>query len=213
MRNPTLKEESLDKYLLADEAALRKMLLSCPEKKIHFEIGSGNGHFLAQLAAANPDDILIGCEIDHKRVKKTIKRLELLGIHNTFLYSGRAEEVLTWLSDGSLLAFYINFPDPWPKKRHNKRRFFYPKENLQLVHQKLLDGGKLFFVSDHEEYFFFALEERLKLHDGYQCPFPQFFVSSLPGYFSTLYEEKFKKIGRRIYYTYFVKNSAGDTSQ
>ncbi|HCL55949.1 MAG TPA: hypothetical protein DHW82_02950 [Spirochaetia bacterium] len=205
MRNPEITEDTYQHFVL-DEKSFQNLKPQLEKQKIYFEIGSGNGKFLTELADSLKDGYFFGCEIDLKRIKKTIKRIENFNLPTTYLHRGRGEVFLNWFDDESLEHFYINFPDPWPKKKHYRRRFFYPLENLELVIRKLKKGGRLYFVSDHEEYFFFALNERLLKHSNLTTPFLQGFVYSLEGYFSTLYEEKFKKIGKAIHYTYFVKN-------
>lgn len=205
MRNPFIPEEILEKYMIRDAQGLNTLLQNNPGKDFRFEIGSGNGHFIMQAAENHPDSIFIGCDIEYNRVKKTIKKLCEKNLTNAYLVFGRGEEILEWIEQGKLSHVYVNFPDPWPKKKHHRRRFFYPSENLQKVLLSLKKQGRLYFVSDHEEYFFFTLNERLKPCEELATPFKMGYDHALENYFSTLYEEKFKKIGKPIYYTYFEK--------
>lgn len=205
MRNPPLSDSVLEKFLLKDKEMVEKLIRSLCGQDIRIEIGSGNGHFLAKAAEFNPNAVFIGCDIDFKRVKKTIKKLHEMGLSNAYLFFGRGEELLEFVEKEVLSCLYVNFPDPWPKKKHHRRRFFYPLENLNMIFSRLKKEGKLFFVSDHEEYFFFTLNERLLPYDGLISPFEKGYQHSLPDYFPTLYEEKFKKEGKPIYYTFFKK--------
>lgn len=205
MRSPKIPLENIEKYLLKEPQDLNKLLEEQAFSGIELEIGSGNGQFLIEVAKANPDKLVVGCEIDWIRIKKTVKRCEDRGLKNVRLHYGKAELFLEWFQPESMDKVYLNFPDPWPKKRHHKHRFLFDPKTLDKVHEKLKTQGRFYFVSDHQEYFFFGLEERLKVHKGLTCPFEKGYVPELEGYFSTLYEEKFKSEGKPIYYTYFVK--------
>lgn len=205
MRNPKLEEEIVLPYVFSKEKAILLMQQN-QGTDFNLEIGSGNGQFLVEIAEDEPNQFFVGCDIDSKRVRRTIKRIMRKGLKNCFVYFGRAEELLSWFEKPIFRRVYVNFPDPWPKKRHHKRRFFYPKENLDVVFSLLKEKGRLYFVSDHEEYFFFTVNERLSVYQGLTCPFEKGYTNQLENYYPTLYEEKFKKIGKDIFYTYFIKN-------
>ncbi len=204
MRNPKVENSVLETYLIKGSDDLKE-ILNYPYHEIHLEIGCGNGMFTSQLAHFNPKSLILACELDYKRTKKTISRFYKQSLTNGKFFHGKGEDLLTFLSSQSLDAFYLNFPDPWPKKKHHKRRFFYPQENLVAVIDKLKPHGKLYFVSDHEEYFFFTLEERLKKNQTIISALQKDYDFSLPNYFSTYYEDKFKAMGKRIYYACFQK--------
>jgi len=205
MRNPKVEEEVLNHYLIRDEAHLKEVLSGADSAEVCLEIGCGNGIFTARLAHSAPEALIIACELDLKRAKKTVQRFHREGLIRCRMRHGTGEELLSWFPEASIDRFYLNFPDPWPKKKHHRRRFFYPQEVLANLIEKLKPGGKIYFVSDHEEYFFFNLEERLKKNDQIASPLEKGFALSLPGYFSTHYEEKFKAMGKPIYYTFFEK--------
>lgn len=208
MRNPKLENTIFEQYLLSSPLQLEQVLSSRLYQGIYFELGCGNGQFTTQLAQEHSAQLVLACDIDHVRVKKTVKRAAALNLSNFYGKPGRGEEFLSWLPRESLDRFYINFPDPWPKKRHHKRRFFYDIANLNQVIEKLKPQGRLYFATDHEEYFFFALQERLMPHPLLSTPFEQGFTHQMPGYYTTLYEEKFRSEGKEIYYTYFEKISS-----
>lgn len=204
MRNPKVENSVLETYLIQELDNLKE-ILDYPCSEVHLEVGCGNGMFTAKLAHFNPQNLVLACELDFKRVKKTIKRFDKQNLTNGKIFHGKGEDLLAFLPSCSLDAFYLNFPDPWPKKKHHKRRFFHPQENLLTVIDKLKPHGKLYFVSDHEEYFFFTLEERLKKNQTIVSALQKDYDFSLPNYFSTYYEDKFKAIGKKIYYACFKK--------
>ncbi len=205
MRSPKISEENIHAYSLQEQEQFNKIWKKNHFNGFYLEIGSGNGQFMIELAKDNPDILILGCDLDFKRIKKTIKRIVRDDLRNCFVHLGRGENLLSWFSKKAIDHIYINFPDPWPKKRHHKHRFFYHEENLNCMVQKLKVSGRLYFVSDHEEYFFFALDERLKRHKSLSCSFKDGYASSLPNYYPTLYEEKFRAIGKKIFYTFFEK--------
>jgi tRNA (guanine-N7-)-methyltransferase len=146
------------------------------------EIGCGNGHFLSAYAAEKPGTLLIGIDRKEKRCVKAREKAEKRGLRNVSIIHGSAEAVLRDLLPGSIDAFHIYFPDPWPKSRHRKRRFF-TMENLNNMHQLLRVGGKLFFGTDFFDYYIQA-KVLVALHEGFRIseePAPDSVLTSLYG--------------------------------
>ena len=124
-------------------------------KSVNVEIGTGKGHFLEKIAS-NTDNVFLGVEIREKYLKKAYKKLK--HYKNVFLFECDAKEFIGYLKDESILNFYILHPDPWPKKRHRKRRLLNC-EFIKKVYSKLKKGGKIFIVSDVLEYIESVLKE------------------------------------------------------
>ncbi|MCR4735646.1 MAG: tRNA (guanosine(46)-N7)-methyltransferase TrmB [Treponema sp.] len=126
---------------------------------IVIEIGFGMGDATAKLAKAHPEINFIGIEVHRPGVGKLLGEIKRLDLKNLYIIEYDALEVLnTMVGDNSVNGFHIFFPDPWPKKRHHKRRMIQrPRTNL--LAQKLAPGGYLYFVTDWLEYAEFALEE------------------------------------------------------
>ena len=146
------------------------------------EIGCGNGHFLCEYAAKNPGTLLIGIDIKEKRCVKAREKMEKRGLRNVSIVRGAAEAFLRDLPPDSVDAFHIYFPDPWPKSRHRKRRFF-TMENLQQMHDRLRVGGRLYFGTDFFDYYIQA-KVLIALHHGFQLsdtPMPEAVLNSLYG--------------------------------
>lgn len=122
------------------------------------EIGFGMGTATAQIAAANPDKDYLGIEVHTPGVGNLLKLMEEQGLANLRLIQHDAVEVLRhMIADASLDGVHIFFPDPWPKKRHHKRRLLQA-EFAALLCSKLKPGGYLHFATDWEEYAQWTLE-------------------------------------------------------
>jgi tRNA (guanine-N7-)-methyltransferase len=140
-------------------------------KNCEIEIGCGNGHFIAEYGARFPDTLLLGVDIKEKRCRKAIKKIKRKGLTNTSIIRGRAEECLQLLPPQRLTAFHIYFPDPWPKKKHQRRRFFKLAQ-LQQMYQCLKPGGRIYFATDMYDYYLQA-KLLLLLHPGFEL-MPEF---------------------------------------
>lgn len=122
------------------------------------EIGFGMGEATAALALAQPEVAVLALDLHTPGVGKLITRLAEQGSDNVRIIEGDALEVLAnRIPNSSLAGVRLFFPDPWPKKRHHKRRFVQPK-NLRLVAEKVRAGGFLHIATDWPEYAEFAEE-------------------------------------------------------
>lgn len=116
------------------------------------EIGFGNGDSLAQQAAEHPQHDYLGIEVHDPGIGHCLLQIEERGIDNLRLIAHDAIEVLTrQIPDASLARINLYFPDPWPKKRHHKRRLIQP-EFLALAASRLASNGELHIATDWENY-------------------------------------------------------------
>jgi len=119
---------------------------------VHVEIGFGNGDVLAAMAARHPEYDYLGIEVHRPGIGALLRRLEAAGLGNARVMRADAKEVLARnIPDAALSAVNIFFPDPWPKKRHHKRRLIQP-EFAELVRRKLQPGGMLHLATDWRDY-------------------------------------------------------------
>jgi tRNA (guanine-N7-)-methyltransferase len=117
-----------------------------------FEIGFGMGETTAQIAQANPDWNILGVEVYKPGVGALLGRIERENLSNIRIVEYDAVEVLShMIPDNSLDAVHIYFPDPWPKKRHHKRRLIQPWF-VTLLCKKIKPGGVVHMATDWPEY-------------------------------------------------------------
>ena len=123
------------------------------------EIGFGMGKATAIIAADNPDKNYLGLEVHRPGVGKLLGEIRRRSLENIYIVEHDALEVLEkMIPDGSISGFHIFFPDPWPKKKHHKRRLVQ-RPNTDLITKKLVSGGYLYMATDWEPYAEFALEQ------------------------------------------------------
>jgi tRNA (guanine-N7-)-methyltransferase len=120
---------------------------------VHIEVGSGKGTFLVHQARTQPDVDFLGIEWARKYYRYAVDRIGRWGLANVRLLR---TDAVTFLREhvpaGSIDCFHIYFPDPWPKKRHHKRRLIQ-QANMEVLLGRLKAGGEIRIATDHEEYF------------------------------------------------------------
>jgi tRNA (guanine-N7-)-methyltransferase len=120
---------------------------------VHIEIGSGKGTFLLGQATAQPGDNFLGIEWARKYYRYAVDRIGRWGLTNVRIIRTDAAGFITdSVPDDSVDCFHIYFPDPWPKKRHHKRRFICPP-NLEQLIRCLKTSGQIKIATDHADYF------------------------------------------------------------
>lgn len=183
-----------------------KSLFPLAVDKVRLEIGFGGGEHLAHRARTNPETGFIGVEPFVNSMAKLLAVVEAEGLKNIRVHDDDATQLLDWLPDGSIDQIDLLYPDPWPKKKHWKRRFV-SQVNLERFHRVLKPGGLFCFASDIDTYLNWTLQHCSR-HAGFQwtarnaadwrTPF-----SGWPG---TRYEAKAKREGRASAYLTFVRS-------
>ncbi|MBT5029289.1 MAG: tRNA (guanosine(46)-N7)-methyltransferase TrmB [Nitrospinaceae bacterium] len=167
---------------------------------LKLEIGFGMGNFLIEMAALEPHTNFIGMDFYHKGIRKLMTRIQKLQLDNIRVAYGDVRfKVPELFKDGELDTIYINFPDPWPKKRHYKRRLIKP-DFVKLVAQKLAPKGRVLLATDFEVYAMEMLEffnadpmfKNLAPDSG--------FLESREDLPKTKYQKNFINAGHKIYY-------------
>lgn len=120
-------------------------------RPLWLEIGFGSGEHLSSMASRHPDVKFIGCEPFLNGIAKMLVAIEEKQLENVRLYDHDARHILNWLPAKSLDRVYLLYPDPWPKKRHHKRRFLNP-ESLSLLAKIMKPGADLIVASDIGDY-------------------------------------------------------------
>jgi tRNA (guanine-N7-)-methyltransferase len=120
---------------------------------VHIEIGSGRASFLVSQAKAEPQANFLGIEWARKYWRHAIDRIGRWSLTNVRIVRADAPVFLRdFVPEGSVDCFHIYFPDPWPKKRHHKRRLLQ-QSNVELLIRCLKPGGTIRIATDHADYF------------------------------------------------------------
>lgn len=115
---------------------------------LHIEIGSGKGKFITDMAHDHPEEMFVAFEVNrHVAYYIVMKKLEL-NLSNLIIVIDDAERLDAYVHPSSVSNIYLNFSDPWPKKKHHKRRLTFSSK-LKLYKKLLIHQGKIFFRTDH----------------------------------------------------------------
>ncbi|HWP25154.1 MAG TPA: tRNA (guanosine(46)-N7)-methyltransferase TrmB [Xanthobacteraceae bacterium] len=175
---------------------------------VRLEIGFGGGEHMVAEAEHNPRSGIIGSEPFVNGMAKALALIEERGLTNIRLHHGDAAELIAWLPPASLVRVDLIYPDPWPKRRHWKRRFIQDASIAQLA-RILAPGGEFRFVTDVADYAAWTLRHFARA--------PQFSWTAesaddwhhpWPGFSGTRYEVKAKRAGRRPCYLIFRRTAA-----
>ncbi|CCD98535.1 tRNA (guanine-N(7)-)-methyltransferase (tRNA(m7G46)-methyltransferase) [Bradyrhizobium sp. STM 3809] len=189
--------------LSAPADAVLPSLYDPPVEALRLEIGFGGGEHLAAEAKAYPTTGFIGCEPYVNGMAKVLSAIEADNIGNIRLLAGDAAELLGWLPPESLQRIDLIHPDPWPKRRHWKRRFVQDA-TIAAMARVLKPGGEFRFVSDIADYCAWTLWHMLRAPDfvwtaeradDWRLPWP--------GYTMTRYGRKATREGRVANYLIF----------
>lgn len=170
---------------------------------VKLEIGFGGGEHLAAEARAFPDTGFIGCEPYVNGMAKILVLIEAHNIGNIRLFAGDAAELLAWTPDRSLDGIDLIHPDPWPKRRHWKRRFVQDA-TIAAMARSLKTGSEFRFVSDIDDYCAWTLA-----HFSHSSEFAwtaeraSDWRDPWPNYTMTRYGRKAEREGRRATYLRF----------
>jgi tRNA (guanine-N7-)-methyltransferase len=127
------------------------------------EVGFGDGRYLSHLGKARPDWNLLGVEVSMGSMWRAYRRLLRDGVGNARLFHGDARFVVRdVIAPGTLQVLYVNFPDPWPRKRHLSNRLLQ-RPFFELAADRLAPGGMVSLTTDHGEYLEFAVSEAEKV--------------------------------------------------
>jgi tRNA (guanine-N7-)-methyltransferase len=173
---------------------------------LEIEIGAGKGGLLLSRARSHPDSRLLGIEWANKYYKYAADRMARWGITNVRVMRTDASHfVIHHLAAACVDVMHVYHPDPWPKKRHHKRRLFQPAF-APAVARVLRPGGELLVQSDHEEYFAWIREVIANEHALREIDWTS--ANSKPGddWSGTNFEIKYAREGRAIYRAAYVRD-------
>jgi tRNA (guanine-N7-)-methyltransferase len=178
-------------------------LFDSARSALRLEIGFGGGEHLVAEAMTSPDVGFIGCEPYVNGMAKILARIEAHNIGNIRLLAGDAAELLAWLPPQSLARIDLIHPDPWPKRRHWKRRFVQDV-TIAAMARAVKTGGEFRFVSDIDDYANWTLAHVLRSPD-FEWIAERADDWRLPwaGFTKTRYGQKAQREGRKATYLRF----------
>ncbi|PFN96461.1 tRNA (guanosine(46)-N7)-methyltransferase TrmB [Bacillus sp. AFS076308] len=168
------------------------------EQPLHIEVGTGKGQFITGMAKANPDINYIGIELYDSVIVAALDRLIEADLPNLKLLNVNAAELEKYFTKNDVDRVYLNFSDPWPKFRHEKRRLTY-KDFLKLYENILVNGGEIHFKTDNQGLFEYSLMSFSAYGLLLKYVSLDFHKSGYEGNIMTEYEQKFSEQGNRIY--------------
>lgn len=165
---------------------------------LHIEVGTGKGRFIYEMAKAHPEINYIGIEIQlnvlvmalDKLLEEPLANLQLLQVNGGF--------VTEYFAEGEVDQVYLNFSDPWPKTRHEKRRLTAP-QFLSSYEKVLRSEGEIHFKTDNRGLFEYSLSSFSKYGLILKQVWLDLHASDFEGNIMTEYEEKFSQRGQVIY--------------
>jgi tRNA (guanine-N7-)-methyltransferase len=182
-----------------------RTLFPVPVDAVRLEIGFGGGEHMLAEAMRFPDAGFIGVEPFVNGMAKAVSAIAGTGARNIRLHDGDAALLLDWLPPASLVCVDLLYPDPWPKKRHWKRRFV-GDGNLARIARALKPGGLFRVASDIESYIDWTLLHVLKRDDfAWTAVRADDWRKPFPGWPGTRYEAKALAAGRVPAYLAFTR--------
>lgn len=157
-------DQSLVSYAIDQQTNLQQLFTLY--NKVILEIGFGNGDFLYSIANKYPHNLYIGAEVFVNGVYNLLKQLTIESLDNLKIWHNDAKILLNKLPAKSLDSIYILFPDPWPKRKHHKRRLINV-ELLNILYELLDDNGTIYIASDHADYVGWIMESILLMKKFY----------------------------------------------
>jgi len=198
-----LLAEALPRFSIAPEALAQAF--ATPPREVWLEIGFGAGEHLIEQAKANPDVGVVGCEPFLNGVAAALAALERERLSNVHLWRGDAQEIVEAAPEGFFARVFILYPDPWPKRRHHKRRVV-AEGMIEALARVMRSGGELRFVTDVDDYAGWTLRRFLaSSHFRWTAETAEDWRRPWPEWRPTRYEAKARKQGRGSVYLTFVR--------
>lgn len=165
---------------------------------IHIEVGSGKGRFITEMAKANPNINYISIEIQTSVIVSVLE-LQLANPQpNLQILHADGRNLDQYFAENEVSRVYLNFSDPWPKKKHAKRRLTSPDFLMQYQHI-LTPHGDIHFKTDNQGLFEYSLSSMSTFGMHFNQVWLNLHQSDFKGNIMTEYEEKFSSRGSRIY--------------
>ncbi len=200
-----LLSEAMPRLEIAPEALASGAIFGFEPRELWLEIGFGSGEHLIEQAKAHPDVGLIGCEPFLNGVVAALSGIERERLVNVRIRRGDVQTLLEAAPEAFFSRVFMLYPDPWPKRRHNKRRVV-SDPMIEVLARTLRPGGELRFATDIDDYAGWSLRRFLASPffrwkaaraDDWRTPWPE--------WRPTRYEAKARRAGRGSVYLSFVR--------
>ena len=174
-------------------------------KNVRLEIGFGGGEHLIAEALAHPQTGFIGCEPYVNGMAKILAQIDAHGVTNIRLFAGDASELIAWAPARALARIDLIHPDPWPKRRHWKRRFVQDN-TVAAMARVLSESGEFRFVCDIDDYSTWTLAHLVRSPEFmWTAERADDWRNPWPGYTMTRYGAKATREGRKALYLIFKR--------
>lgn len=168
------------------------------DNPIHIEVGTGKGRFIYEMAKLHPEINYIGIEIQMSVIVTALDKLIEIELPNLQLLQVNGGELTQYFAENEINQVYLNFSDPWPKKKHEKRRLTY-QSFLSVYEEILVPKGEIHFKTDNQGLFEYSLASFSQYGMILKQVWLHLHESDFEGNVMTEYEEKFSNKGNRIY--------------
>ena len=199
MRNLEPRTEKCGDYRVTNAQEMkgrwREKMPGC--KALWVELGCGKGKFTAETAAANPDVLLLAVERCREAMVVAMEKAQAMGLTNVFFIDMDVANMESVFAPGEIDRLFINFPDPWPRKKNAKRRLTF-RAFLETYCRCIQEGGELHFKTDNAPLFAFSLEEFAACGLEVKNVTDDLHRDGIVG-IMTGYEEKFHALGTPIH--------------
>ncbi|WP_411842058.1 tRNA (guanosine(46)-N7)-methyltransferase TrmB [Salinicoccus sp. HZC-1] len=165
---------------------------------LHIEVGTGMGTFITELAKRNPDINYVGIELDKNVMIRVLEKVRESELKNVRLLLLDAKKINEYFNEDEVDRVYLNFSDPWPKNRHEKRRLTY-RSFLEQYKSILKDDGELHFKTDNRGLFEYSLTSLNRFGMIFHEVILNLHEDEPEDNIRTEYEEKFSAKGNLIY--------------
>jgi len=177
------------------------------QNPIKIEYCSGNGTWIAAKALQQPDVNWVAVEKKFSRIRRIWSKIKNHALSNLLGIHGEAFQVsVLYFPTETVSEFFINFPDPWPKRKHAQHRLVQPSF-LQEVNRILIPGGTITLVTDDTQYSNLAIKAFLAAPGFESLHENPYYVTDVPDYGSSFFEELWRLKGRTIRYHQFFKKT------
>ena len=166
-------------------------------RKLFVELGTGKGDFICALAEKNPEINFIGLEMEREVILKAARKIQEKNLKNIRLVLFDINRISEIFAENEIDRIFINFCDPWPKKRHEKRRLTHARF-LEMYKKILKNGGEIHFKTDNRNLFDFTLEQTEILNLKVRDVNFDLHANEPPENIRTEYENKFSAQGFKI---------------